>query len=73
LRTPDPNDRRQALLSVTDEGLHQLEQVREHITRQFTTFIDRFAADEADDVHRGLLALRRVLFDAEATESDLVK
>jgi DNA-binding MarR family transcriptional regulator len=71
-RTPDPNDRRQSLLSLTDDGLRQLEQVREHITRQFTPFIDRFAAEEADDMHRGLMALRRVLFDVDA-ESDLLK
>jgi DNA-binding MarR family transcriptional regulator len=73
LRTPDPNDRRQSLLSLTDDGLRQLEQVREHITRQFTPFIDRIAAEEADDVHRGLQALRRVLLDVDAAETDLSK
>jgi DNA-binding MarR family transcriptional regulator len=72
-RTPDPNDRRQALLSLTDDGLRQLEQVREHITRQFTPFIDRIAAEEADDVYRGLLALRRVLFDADTSDSEVIK
>jgi DNA-binding MarR family transcriptional regulator len=70
LRTPDPNDRRQSLLSLTDDGLRQLEQVREHISRQFTPFIDQFSADEAADMHRGLLALRRVMFDADANDAN---
>jgi DNA-binding MarR family transcriptional regulator len=74
LRTPDPNDRRQALVSVTEDGLRQLEQVREHISRQFTPYIDQFSAEEAEDVHCGLLALRRVLFDVDASEHpDLMK
>jgi DNA-binding MarR family transcriptional regulator len=73
LRTPDPNDRRQSLLSVTEDGLRQLEQVREHISRQFTVFIDQFSAEEAEDVHHGLLALHRVLFDVYANEPDLIK
>lgn len=66
LRTPDPHDRRQAMLSLTDDGLRQLEQVREHISRQFTPFIDKFSTAEAEDVHIALVALRRVLFDADA-------
>ena len=68
IRTPDRNDRRQSLLSLTDDGLRQLELVREHITRQFTPIIERFAAEEAEAVHIALLALRRVLLDVDATE-----
>ena len=70
---PDPNDRRQSLLSLTDDGLRQLEQVRDHITRQFTPYIERFAAEEAEAVHIGLLALRRVLFDTDSAEAELTK
>ena len=65
VRVPDLNDRRQALLSLTEDGLRQLDQVRDHITRQFTPFTERFTVDEADKVHEALLTLRRVLIDDE--------
>ncbi len=62
-RTPDPDDRRQHLLSLTESGLHQLEQVREHITDQFLPIVQRMLPQEADGLHQGLLALRRILTD----------
>ncbi len=62
-RTPNPNDRRQQLLSLTAAGRRQLEQVREHITEQITPLIGQLAPDDAASLHRGLLALRSTLLD----------
>lgn len=64
IRTPDPADRRQQLLSLTDEGQQQLEQVREHLARAMTPIIEQISPAEAAGIHEGLLALRRLLIDA---------
>jgi DNA-binding MarR family transcriptional regulator len=61
VRTPDPNDRRQQLLSLTETGLRQLEQVREHITEQFTPIVAQMLPHEVEGIHHGLAALRRIL------------
>ncbi len=65
-RTPDPADRRQSLLHITEAGLHQLAEVREHIADQFTPLVERMALEDAEAIHQGLLALRRTLFDDES-------
>lgn len=62
-RVPDPNDRRQALLHVTDEGLTQLEQVRAQLRALFTPILARLDSGETDTIHQALIALRRILID----------
>jgi len=60
-RIPDPTDRRQALLTLTDEGLRQLTEVREHVADRFTPRIERLSEADADALHRGLQALWSLL------------
>lgn len=65
-RRPDPSDRRQSLLHITDAGLRRLTEVREHIADQFTPIIGRLANEDAEAIHQGLLALRSLLFDDDS-------
>jgi DNA-binding MarR family transcriptional regulator len=65
VRVPDPEDRRQALLHITDEGMERLTEVREHIANRFTPFVERLAPHEADAIHQGLMGLHRSLVDDE--------
>ena len=65
VRVPDPEDRRQFLLHVTDKGLERLTEVREHIANRFTPFVERLAPHEAEAIHQGLLGLSRSLIDDE--------
>lgn len=64
-RIPDPTDRRQALLTLTDEGLRQLTEVREHVADRFMPRIERLSEEDADALHRGLQALRQLLASDE--------
>ncbi len=64
-RVADPSDRRQALLTLTDEGLRLLTQVREHVAERFTPRIKRLSPDEAEALYRGLQALRHLLTSDE--------
>ncbi len=65
VRIPDPADRRQSLLNITEEGLQRLTEVRAHIANRFTPFVERLAPEEAEAIHQGLLGLRRSLVDDE--------
>ena len=65
VRVPDPEDRRQALLHITTEGMERLTEVREHLANRFTPFVERLAPHEADAIYQGLLGLRRSLMDEE--------
>lgn len=60
-RIPDPTDRRQALLTITEEGLRQLTEVREHVADRFTPRIERLSDADAEALHRGLQALWNLL------------
>ncbi len=64
-RTPDMTDRRQSLLTLTDEGARQLAQVREHVASHFTPLIARLPAKEAQAIHQGLVALGSLLAEGE--------
>lgn len=64
-RIPDPTDRRQALLTLTEEGLRQLTEVREHVADRFMPRIERLSEEDADALHRGLQALRQLLSSDE--------
>ena len=63
MRVPDPEDRRQSLLHITDEGQARLTEVREHIAHRFTPYVEQLAPQEAEAIHQGLLGLSRSLID----------
>jgi DNA-binding MarR family transcriptional regulator len=69
-REPDPNDRRQSLLRLTEQG-------REHYVRAQAQMLERLAPllaqlhdDELAAVHTALPALERVLVQEEEDETD---
>ncbi len=61
MREPDPKDRRQSLLHITDEGRTQFNRSQEQIVNVLLPFIEQLTPDEREHVHYTLLALRRVL------------
>ncbi|MBI1256794.1 MAG: MarR family transcriptional regulator [Chloroflexi bacterium] len=63
VRVADPEDRRQSLLHITDEGQARLTEVREHIALRFTPYVEQLAPHEAEAMHQGLLGLSRSLID----------
>lgn len=65
-RTPNPTDRRQSILELTDEGRVNYERVQQHIQAQLTTYLTLLTEDELQTVQAALTALRRVIHTEEA-------
>ena len=71
VREPDPKDRRQSLLIVTDEGRAQFNIAQEQTVKTLLPLVEMLSADERDHVHLALVALRRVLSAQESlTEAE---
>ena len=69
-RTPDPTDRRQHLLQLTDAGLAHYQRTQEMTIRQLAPLLAQLSADEMAAVRMALPALRRVLMPEENSESN---
>lgn len=67
-RTPDPNDRRQWLLHLTEHGRAHYDRAHQHTLRRLVPLIAQLDDDDRTAVQRGLLALERVL--AQETGAD---
>ena len=67
-RTPDPTDRRQHLLQLTDSGLAHYQRTQEMTIRQLAPLLAQLSADEMAAVRMALPALRRVLMQEENSE-----
>ena len=67
-RTPDPTDRRQHLLQLTDSGLAHYQRTQEMTIRQLAPLLAQLSADEMAAVRMALPALRRVLAQEENSE-----
>src|SRR5436190_21344930 len=67
-RTPDPTDRRQHLLQLTDSGLAHYQRTQEMTIRQLAPLMAQLSADEMAAVRMALPALRRVLMQEENSE-----
>ena len=67
-RTPDPTDRRQHLLQLTDSGLAHYKRTQEMTIRQLAPLLAQLSADEMAAVRMALPALRRVLAQEENSE-----
>lgn len=61
VRIADPNDRRQSLLHITDEGRKQFEATRESLVKALTPTMEHVTPAEATTIYDALLTLRRVL------------
>ena len=68
-RTPDPTDRRQHLLQLTDAGLAHYQRTQEMTIRQLAPLLAQLSAAEMAAVSTALPALRRVLTQEESSES----
>ncbi len=66
-RVPDPRDRRQHLLHLTELGRQHYERAQQQIQRRLLPLLSQLEAGERAVVHQSLLALRRV-FTAEESE-----
>lgn len=66
VRVPDPNDRRQALLHITDEGRQQLEDAYEDVATLLIPIMGKLSTTETQSAHEGLLALRRIFSEHDS-------
>ncbi|HEX6290262.1 MAG TPA: MarR family transcriptional regulator [Herpetosiphonaceae bacterium] len=64
-RLPDPHDRRQHLLCLTDEGRRHYEHAQEYTLRRLAPLMQALSPTEMDAVRVALPALRRVLTQEE--------
>ena len=69
-RTPDPTDRRQHLLQLTDSGSAHYQRTQEMTIRQLAPLLAQLSAAEMAAVRTAIPALRRVLTQEEIGESD---
>jgi len=69
-RAPDPSDRRQHLLELTEHGRAHYLRVQEMTIRQLAPLLAQLSADEMAAVRMALPALRRVLMQEENSESN---
>jgi DNA-binding MarR family transcriptional regulator len=60
-RAPDPNDRRQWMLELTQRGRAHYEHAHDQATRRLQPLMSRLCPDELAAVRAALPALRRVL------------
>jgi DNA-binding MarR family transcriptional regulator len=63
-RIPDLNDRRQAMLEVTDEGLIQLQKARQSLTEYMAGLLEALTPDELTTIQNALPIFRRLITKA---------
>ena len=69
-REPDPRDRRQSLLQLTDHGRQHYERAQSQMLRRLAPLLAQLSADELVAVGVALPALRRVLIQEENNAID---
>lgn len=69
-RTPDPKDRRQWLLHLTDSGRAKYQQSQDRMLHRLTPLMENLSDTELNAVQVALAALHRVLAGQEETEND---
>ena len=70
VRVPDQQDRRQALLQLTDHGRSHYERAQAQMLQRLAPLLAQLRADELAAVRLALPALRRVLIQEERDASD---
>jgi DNA-binding MarR family transcriptional regulator len=70
VRTPDPSDRRQALLSLTEQGRAHYERAQALTLQRLAPLMAQLAPEELAAVRLALPALRRVLIQEEQNGGD---
>jgi DNA-binding MarR family transcriptional regulator len=69
-RTPDPADRRQHMLQLTEHGRAHYERAQDMTVRQLAPLLAQLSADEMAAVQLALPALHRVLAQEEGSTTD---
>jgi len=69
-RAPDPGDRRQSLLQLTEHGRSHYERADAQTLRRLTPLMAQLSDEELEAVRLALPALRRVLIQEECDASD---
>jgi DNA-binding MarR family transcriptional regulator len=69
-RVPDPSDRRQVLLHLTDEGKQKYQRANERMLIHLIPFMDMLTDEETAAVRVALHALQRVFSGQEALETE---
>jgi DNA-binding MarR family transcriptional regulator len=69
-REPDPRDRRQSLLQLTDHGRRHYERAEAQMMSRLAPLLAQLSDDELAAVRVALPALRRVLVEEEFDASD---
>lgn len=69
-RMPDPDDRRQANLHLTELGRAQYERVNERMLAHLSPLMEKLSSEESVAVGTALPALRRVLIQEENTDDN---
>ena len=64
-RTPDPNDRRQYILRLTDEGRSAYDRIQERMLHQLAEKLELLSAEELNSVKKAIAALQRVIQNEE--------
>jgi DNA-binding MarR family transcriptional regulator len=62
-RIPDPNDRRQSLLHLTEIGKQAYEQVQSHMVERISGLLDGLAEDDKALIRRAMSLLHTVLVE----------
>lgn len=70
VREPDPNDRRQALLQLTNHGRSHYQRAQTQALQQLVPLLAQLSANELAAVRVALPALRRVLAQEDLDASD---
>lgn len=70
MRSPDPTDRRQSLLALTDEGRSRYEHAQERMLRRLVPFLETLSGEEMAAVQIALPALHRALMGDEDSNGD---
>lgn len=70
-RIPDPNDRRQSLLHLTDSGRQQYERAQGQMLERLSDLLDRLPDDDQAVIRRAMSLLQSVLVDEEQDDRDL--
>ena len=70
IRMPDPADRRQSLLHLTETGREKFERAQSLMLQRLTGFMDQLNEDEKTTIQQALQNLHRVLIQEVKSEHD---
>ncbi len=69
-RIPDPNDRRQSMLHLTDAGRQEYERAEGHMLARLSALLESLSDDDQVTIQRAMSRLRAVLVDEEQDDRD---